>query len=214
MTSPQDSSTHVLVSRASERIEALGGILIAFFASLLAISQLVGSNVEDDRKRAEIQHLEMFNWYQSKSVKQSLQESHLASVKLLLITGRTSGTERAYADSLVAGLNAEIARYGREKKEILIGSRSTPREQWAQDVDGVLGRIVGVKEWEKEAARLSHAESQFDVSTLFFQVCLVLGAVCVIIYDNPKMQRAFVYGMLTCGGLGVVFAIYGYVLSK
>ena len=213
MSSTDAASSHVLVSRASERIEAVGGVLIAFFASLLAISQLVGNNIEDARKQAEIQHLEMFNWYQSKSVKQSLQESHLASVQLMARQPAATPAAARYADSLARDIEREIARYGREKHEILVGSSHVPRTEWAQDVDGTLGKVVGVKEWEVTAARLNRAESQFDVSTLFFQVCLVLGAVCVIIYDNPRMQKAFVAGMIGCGAVGVAFAAYGYLLS-
>jgi hypothetical protein len=215
MTIAADSSdSHVLVSRASERIEAQGGVLIAFFAAMLAISQLVGTNVEDDRKRAETQHLEMFNWYQSKSVKQSLQEGHLASVQLAMLTVDASRMNRTYGDSLVRAIQADIARYSREKKEILVGSAQIPQTEWAQDIDGKLGLIVGVKEWEVTAARLNRAEAKFDMSTFFFQVCLVLGAVCVIIYDNPKLQRAFVFGMIGCGVLGMALATYGYLLSR
>lgn len=38
----------VEVSVASERAEALGGVLIAFFAALMAISQLVNGELEEE----------------------------------------------------------------------------------------------------------------------------------------------------------------------
>ncbi|MCC6244424.1 MAG: DUF4337 family protein [Gemmatimonadaceae bacterium] len=213
MQTPNESSSHVLVSRASERIEAIGGVLIALFAALLAISELVGSNVEDARRQAEVQHLEMSSWYQSKSVKESLQESHLASVELALLASPSANVNRRYADSLVAAIQHDIARYGREKREILEGSAHIPRDQWAQDVGGKMGVIVGVKEWEATAARLNIAESKFDLATLFFQISLVLGAVCIIIYDNPRLQKFFVRGMIACGTVGALCAMYGYALS-
>ncbi len=48
---------------------------------------------------------------------------------------------------------------------------------------------------------------------LFFQISIVLGAVCIIIYDNPKLQRAFIVLMMIFGTFGTIMSTYGYVLA-
>jgi hypothetical protein len=197
----------VWVTKASERFEAIAGVLIAVFAALMAISDLIGNNVEDDRKYAEIQHAEMFSWYQSKSVKQSLQESHLETLQLMSKLLKLDKN-----DTTISYVKAEIKRYKKEKKELLEGSSQLDKKDWAQEKDGKMGEIIGVKEWEKKAAFYNIAESKFDISALFFQISLVLGAICIVFYDNPRLQRAFVLLMVIIGILGSGFAVYGYRL--
>jgi drug/metabolite transporter (DMT)-like permease len=82
-----------------------------------------------------------------------------------------------------------------------------------QDIDGKMGQIIGVKEWEKKSEKLEKANNKFDVGMLFFQISLVLGAICIIIYDNPKLQKLFIGLMVGCGSTGVAFSIWGYLMS-
>jgi hypothetical protein len=203
----------VMVSVASERAEALGGVLIAFFAALMAISDLVNSNVEEQMSLAINKNSSYFSWYQSKSVKQSLQESHLATLETFLKVGMVKPEKEALIKEDIEKTKADIKRYKMEKKEIMDGSAHLPKEEHVQELDGKLGIIVGVKEWEKMAAELDEATNKFDISMLFFQISLVLGAVCIIIYDNPKLQRFFIAGMIVAGTTGILFSIYGYLLS-
>ena len=207
MEIPKD---HVIVSKASERIEAVAGVLIAAIAALLAIAQLIGNNVEDTRKKAELSHSEMFNWYQSKSVKQSLQENYLETIKLISYNNSSSKTT---ADSLIKKITDDISRYKKEKKEIMIGSKNLDKKDWVQDLDGKMGVITGVKEWEKITNKLNDSEDKFDISNLFFQIALVLGAVCIIIYDNPKLQNWLLKMMILFAIIGITFAIWGFVIS-
>jgi hypothetical protein len=203
----------VLVSVASERAEALGGILIAFFAALMAISDLVNNNIEEDKMLAQGKNNNYFSWYQSKSVKQSLQENELTTLEVLMKTGVVKPDKIVAIEDDIKKLKEGIKRYKMEKKEIMEGSANIPKEEWIQDIDGKLGQIVGVKEWEKQSEKLEKANNKFDIGMLFFQISLVLGAICVIIYDNPKLQRFFIGFMIVCGTSGVIFSILGYLLS-
>jgi Domain of unknown function (DUF4337) len=199
----------VMVSVASEKAEARGGLLIAIIAAIMAISQLVGSNLEEDMMVAHNQHNSYFSWYQSKSIKQSLKESELAtleSLKIGLITDKF--------EPKIAEVKKEIAKYKLEKNEILVGSSNIPKTEWVQDLDGKMGNIIGVKEWEKKAEILEHASGKFDLAAMFFQIALVLGAVCIIIYDNPRLQKSFIAAMLVLGIIGCGFSAWGYMLSK
>jgi hypothetical protein len=75
-----------------------------------------------------------------------------------------------------------------------------------------MGMVVGVKEWEQTATRLEKAISKFDVSQLFFQICLVLGATCIVIFDNPKLQNGLLLTMICFGLIGIGFACYGWLI--
>lgn len=46
MSQKNDQQKTVLVSVASEKAEAIGGVLIAFFAALMAISQMANGEFE------------------------------------------------------------------------------------------------------------------------------------------------------------------------
>lgn len=72
---------------------------------------------------------------------------------------------------------------------------------------------MGVQEWEELADRMDNATQKFDIAMLFFQISLVLGAVCVIIYDNPFLQKSLITIMLIFASIGIVFSIWGYNLS-
>ncbi len=204
----KDQAT-VNVSVASERAEALSGVLIAAFAALMALSDLFGSNLEEDMMVAHNQHNSYFSWYQSKSIKQSLKESELATLESLKL-----GLGSLKFEPKMAEIKKEIAKYKLEKNEILLGSANIPKANWVQDLDGQMGKIIGVKEWEAKAAKLEKATNKFDISMMFFQISLVLGAVCVIIYDNPRLQKSFIALMLISGTIGIIYAIIGYISGQ
>lgn len=202
----------VMVSVASERAEALGGVLIAVFAALMAIADLVSGNVSEEKSISINNHSSYFSWYQSKSVKQSLQEGELNTLETLLKIGIVKPGKEAAIKEDIDKIRGSIKRYKMEKKEIMEGSANIPKEEWVQDLDGKMGAIVGVKEWEARREKLDAATNKFDMGMLFFQISLVLGAVCIIIYDNPKMQKAFIVAMIGSGLVGIAFSIYGFSL--
>lgn len=201
----------VSVSVASERAEAVGGVLIAFFAALMAIAQLVNSNLEEEMMIAHNRVTTYSSWYQSKSIKQSLKESELATLKSLQILN--GNEDNALLQEKIDETESSINKYKAEKTEILLGSSEIPESEWIQDLEGEMGAIVGVKQWEDLAEQMDVSTQRFDLAMLFFQIALVLGAVCIIIYDNPKLQKTFIAGMIACGILGIGFAFYGYFLS-
>lgn len=206
MTEKNDSM--ITKSRASDRLEAWTGIIIAIIAAIMTVSELVNKNIEEEMMVAHNKHHMFYNWYQSKSVKQSLLESEMH-----ILLALTSVLDTVTANAKIDQINADIERYKKEKKEILNGSSSLSKDQWVQDIDGKMGELVGVKEWEKLAAKLDHASFYLDIGQVLFQISIVLGAVCIIIHDNVKLQKIFVYGMivLTCFGIGL--SVLGYQMS-
>lgn len=213
MLQNKDNNETVQVSVASERAEAIGGVLIAFFAALMAISQMVNGELEEEMMIAHNNVVSYSSWYQSKSIKESLKESELDYLEALL-DGGIVNEEKIYAilekQEIV---KTQIKKYATEKTEILLGSSIVGKENWVQDLDGEMGKIVGVKQWETLAAKYDFATKKFDYGMLFYQICIVLGAVCIIIYDNPKLQKSLIILMIAFGVAGTILSIYGYILS-
>lgn len=203
----------VQVSVASENAEAIGGVLIAFFAALMAIAQMVNGELEEEMMIAHNKVVNYSNWYQSKSIKESLKESELNYLETLIVAGLVPKENEASVASKLTETKAQIKKYGDEKIEILLGSTNIPKEEWAQDLDGQMGAITGVKEWEALANEYDVATQKFDIGMLFFQISIVLGAICIIIYDNPKLQKGFITLMVVCGIIGLILSIYGYSLA-
>lgn len=210
----KDTNEQMMVSVASEKAEAIGGILVAFFAALMAIADLTNNNIEEAMRDAQNKNASYFSWYQSKSVKQSLQESHLATLQVFLNSGIIKPDKEIAIKEEIEKVKADIKRYKAEKKEILEGSANIPQNEWVQDLDGKMGNIVGVKEWERLVNKLDKATNKFDMAMLFFQISLVLGAVCIVIHDNPKLQRKFTLAMIVIGIIGIALSIYGYILGQ
>ena len=213
MSASNQTEKMVSVSVASERAEAIGGVLIAFFAALMAISQMVNGELEEEMMIAHNKVVNYSSWYQSKSIKESLKESELDYLETLLNSGIITEENRTGIYSRIERTKTKIAKYGAEKTEILLGSANIAKEEWAQDLDGEMGKIVGVKEWEILADEYDLATKKFDLGMLFFQISIVLGAVCIIIYDNPKLQKAFISLMIVFGIIGIFMSVYGYLLS-
>lgn len=213
MSQKKNQQKNVLISIAPKKTEAIGGVLIAFFAALMAISQMVNGEFEEEMMIAHNRVVNYSSWYQSKSIKESLKEGELDYLQTLLDTGIIPENKQPIVLSKIEGTKKKIQKYSSEKIEILIGSENIPKEEWAQDLDGEMGVIIGVKQWEQIAEEYDKATKKFDLGLLFFQICIVLGAVCIIIYDSPKLQRTFILLMIIFGAIGVLLSCYGYLLA-
>lgn len=213
MLASKKNNDTVEVSVASERAEAIGGVLIAFFAALMAISQMVNGELEEEMMIAHNKVVNYSSWYQSKSIKESLKESELDYLSALLESGMVLEENKSAIAKKISLVKEQIGKYGAEKTEILIGSKQVGEANWVQDLDGEMGAIVGVKEWETLAEEYDNATKKFDLGMLFFQISIVLGAVCIIIYDNPKLQKTFIVTMIICGLIGMAMSGYGYSLA-
>jgi len=213
MSQSNNKTEMVEVSVASERAEAIGGVLIAFFAALMAISQMVNGELEEEMMIAHNRVVNYSSWYQSKSIKESLMESELNYLETLMNTGLIDENKKSVVLLAIETSKKKIKKYDAEKTEILIGSANISKENWIQDLDGEMGKIVGVKEWELLADEYDNATKKFDIGMLFFQISIVLGAVCIIIYDNPKLQKGFITLMIIFGIIGIIMSSYGYILA-
>lgn len=168
---------------------------------MLAIADLGGGKYGGDEVLAANQKASAFMWYQSKSIKQSLAEGEKGTVTTLLEAGAIAAQARPAMEKRLAEIDGEIGRYKLEKNEILLGSAKVGEANWAQEVDGEKGKVIGAKQYEELANQLGGLGDVFDLAVLFLQMCLVMGAIGIVL-ENPPVKLAFFVGMIGMGAVG------------
>ncbi len=197
---------------SSNRFEMLTGLILAVFAAILAITDLGGGKYGGDEILAAAEKSNMFAWYQSKSVKESLVEGEKDLLGSLIASGTIRPEQVAGVQEHIADLEKKIAKYKKEKKEILLGSAAVGQENWVQDVKGELGKVIGAEEWQKTAEMLGRAGDFFDLGTLFLQICLVMGAISLVIHED-RLKKLFLGSMVVLGIIGTIYSIYAFIAA-
>lgn len=196
----------------NNRFEIWCGLFLALFAAILAITDLGAGKYGDDELIAHNSKNGAYLWFQSKGIKETLVEGQRDTLQALVEAGSIQPTQLAAVEKMIASLDADATRYGKEKKEILFGSKSVGQENWAQDVDGEMGRVIGANEWEAQAAGLGKAGDVFDYSTFFLQLCLVAGAISLIL-QMDRMRWSFFGAMVLLGAIGSGFSVLAFLTA-
>lgn len=197
----------------SNKLETYCGLLLAVFAAALAITDLGAGKYGDDEMVAINKAASTYSWYQSKSIKQTLKESNVELLESLLNEGVIAEEKRVGIEKFVEKAKVKIDRYDKEKNEILKGSATVGKENWVQDVNKEMGKVIGAEEWEAEAALLGNAGDFFDRATLFLQLCLVLGAISLI-SPTDASKRNFFLAMIIFGVVGSLISGYAFHLAN
>ena len=197
-------------SEKSSTFEMLCGLTLAVLAAVLAINELGAGKYGDDEIIAHNQKANAFDWYQAKGIKQSLVEGQRDILRILLESRVIPAESESRMGSLMATLDKEIGRYRKERKEILLGSTAVGQENWVLEEDGKLGQVKGAREWEAEAKALGAVGDTFDIATFFLQICLVMGAISLIL-KGERMRNTFYGLMVLLGAVGTVYCIMAYL---
>lgn len=188
------------------------GLLVAFFGAVLAIAGIGSGKYEGDQNMAAAEATKTYAWYQSKSIKNTSLE---AQKDLLVALAKSGSIQKDYAagvDSFITKLEKKSERYKKEMREILEGSDKVGKENWVQDKNGEMGVIIGAREWEEKTAYLEMVGNWFNYTNLFLNLCLVLGAICLVI-DGDKTRKLFFTGMMILGIIGTILCIYSFYLG-
>jgi hypothetical protein len=195
-----------------KRFEILCGLTIAFFAAVLAVTDLGGGKFGVDEIIAHNEKNNAYTWYQSKSMKQNLAEGERDLLMSLVESGAIQKEKAAGVRVMTDKLGKDIERYSKEKKEILLGSSAVGKQNWVQDVDGKMGAVTGAKQWEQNAEVLGRAGDVFDYSTLFLQLCIVLGAIALVLQID-RFKWIFFSAMTVLGGIGTIIAVKAFLTA-
>ena len=191
--------------RQDRVFEMVCGVILAFLAALLAITDLMGGRFADDQSYAESEKTSAFSWYQAKSIKQSLAEGQADTLRALLAAGTVRADQVGAVSTVLTELDQKVARYNKEKNEILEGSDKVGRENWAQDVSGEMGKVIGANEWQAKERALGKVGDIFDMATLFLQLSLVMGAIAIV-FQHAFARRLFFFSMCLLGIVGIVIS--------
>ncbi|MES2788607.1 MAG: DUF4337 family protein [Planctomycetota bacterium] len=194
-----------------EHWEIRFGITLAIFAAALAINDLGAGKYGEDEIKETNEKSNSYMWYQSKGIKETLAEGQRDLLRTLLKADAIATDKVADLNQVANKLNAQVERYKKEKQEILNGSAAVGKENWVQEVDGKMGQIIGSKEREKVIERLSNAGDVFDLGTLCLQLCLVLGAIGLLL-KIPQGRKLTFATVLTLGSIGTLFCIRAYMI--
>ena len=196
----------------ANRLERKIGLTLALFAAVLAVVDLGAGKYGDDEIIGTNEKASLYQWYQSKSIKQSIIEQEAQLLSGLLQAGAvTADGSRAVQQQLRAA-RASIARYDGEKREILLGSAAVGPKGQILEVDGVKGQVFGTKPWQQKLSILGEAGDSFDLATLWLQIALVFGAISLIINSN-KLKKAFYYALVAGALLGTGFGVQGFRIA-
>ena len=206
MTTDADLSSELL---PKDSWEVWFGLALSIFAAILAINELGGSKFGDDEIQLGNEKTKAYMWYQSKSIKESLTKGQADLLEVLLEGGAIAPDKAPSMALLKDKLNQDVTRYKKEKDEILKGSKTVGESNWAQDIDGKMGAVVGAKELEEQQSKLSEAGDRFDLGTLFLQISLVLGAIGLIA-KRDSIRRYFLFGLVGLGSIGAFYCYLGY----
>jgi energy-converting hydrogenase Eha subunit C len=75
-----------------------------------------------------------------------------------------------------------------------------------------MGKIIGAKEWENKSNVLDDAGDYFDLSTLFLQIGLVLGAIALVL-KMPGLKKVFLFAMIILGIIGIYYGYTAYMIA-
>ncbi len=181
------------------------GVLIAVFAAVMAVTDMFAGKYGEDEIKFINEKSSAYMWYQAKSIRETVTEGQRDLLNTLIEGKHVDDVSVVKLKTHSDKLSAKIDKYEKEKKEILLGSNKVGEANWVQDVDGKMGAVIGAKEYEEKIEVLGSAGDRFDLSNLFFQLCLVMGAISLVV-KKPSMQKAFFYVMLSLGIIGSVYS--------
>jgi hypothetical protein len=198
--------------KTRKRFETITGLTLALFAAVLAVVDLGAGKYGDDEIMGTNEKANLFQWYQSKSIKQSIIEQQAGLISALIQAGAVTSNRTDILRDQLAAAQKSAERYDKEKKEILLGSTAVGPQGQVLLRDGKKGEIFGTKPWEQKLSILGTAGDKFDLATLWLQVALVFGAISLII-ESEKLKRAFYVALVLGSLLGTSVGIQAYAIA-
>jgi len=211
-TSTQHNSDAKPQEMSSENWELRFGCTLALLAAVLAVNDLGAGKFGADELQFSNEKAGAYMWYQSKGIKESLAEGQAGLISSMLESRAIAEDAKGRLETHAQDLRSKIARYGAEKKEILLGSSAVGEKAWAQDVNGEMGKVVGAAQYGQAIETLSEAGDRFDLATLFLQLSLVIGAIGIIMRDR-RSKGFFYLATIALGIVGAVMCLVAYRIA-
>ena len=167
-------------------------IYLGIVAMLLAITSLGGSNATKVMLSANIQASDIYGYYQSKYIRQTVYQTTAEELEARLLA-QPDMTEAAKAK-----FEEVIKRYH---------SRAERYESDPSTGEGKKELLAKAKEWEAKRDHAAERDPNFDFAEALFQIAIVIGSVSIVAASRSLIKLS--------GGLAVVASllmINGYFL--
>lgn len=193
------------------------GVTLAVVAATLALNDLGGGKYGGDEILAANDKATAYAWYNAKGVKQTLIEGQADLMDSLVEAKAFTPVAEEGVKKQVAKMRKKVAKYDREKTEILQGSAKVGEANWAQEVPDdtgkmVKGKVIGAEEYAAKANALGPIGDLFDNGTLFLQMSLVLGAIGIVIAAN-RLKIVCYCAMISLWGFGSYYCYLAWMAA-
>ena len=176
----------------------------------MSLTGMFSGKAQGDEVIAHNQKGSAYEWYSSKGIKQTLVEGQKDFLKAITEAGIVTKDKQEVVEKIIKKNEEKIKRYDKEKLEILMGSVKVGKDNWMQEVDGKLGKVIGAKEWEEKADALRVVGDTYDMGTLFLQIAMVIGAIGLVMHQLRLKWITF-YIMIFLGVIGSYYSINGFI---
>jgi hypothetical protein len=179
-------------AESDARFRRLTGIYLGVIAMLLAITSLGGSNATKVMLNSNIQASDIYGYYQSKYIRQTVYQITAEELEGQLLA-QPGMTEEAKAK-----IEAAIKRYR---------DRAARYETDPSTGEGKKELLAKAKEWEARRDLAAERDPNFDYAEALFQIAIVLGSVSIVAASRPLVLLSGVLAVVAS-----VLMINGYFL--
>ena len=152
-------------AEADAKFRRLTGIYLGVIAMLLAITSLGGSNATKVMLNANIQASDIYGYYQSKYIRQTMYRITAEELEGQLLA------QPGMPEEAKAKLEATIRRYN---------DRAERYESDPSTGEGKTELLGKAKEWQTKRDQAAERDPNFDFAEALFQIAIVLGSVSIV----------------------------------
>ena len=185
---------------ADETFKNRAALIIAFMATLLAITSLGGGNAAEDMANNNILASNTWAFYQAKTIRRTTMEVAADNFEAdLRANPNTPADARDFIQRKVDEYRATAARYKDEPDKddpgnILKGEGTTQLMERA-------------KNYEKQREEAAKKDPNFDFAEALFQIAIVLASVAIL-----ATSRLVLRASLVVGAIATLLMVNGYFL--
>ena len=176
-------------AEADARFRRLTGIYLGVIAMLLAITSLGGSNATKVMLSANIQASDIYGYYQSKYIRQTIYRITAEELEGQLLA------QPGMPEEAKTKIEAAVRRYH---------DRADRYESDPATGEGKKELLDKAKEWEAKRDQAAQRDPNFDFAEALFQIAIVVGSVSIVAASRALVKLsgglAFVASLLMING--------------
>ncbi len=166
-------------------LEAGASFTTAFIGVCLAISSILGGNANDDIMINRGLANNQWSYFQAKSTKQALYEVNRKMFETQLADPTLVKSYREEVEKKLADFDKKVEKYEVEKNEIKAQAEN----------------------YEKLSTDASEIENMYDYAEGFYQIAIVIAAICLI-----AKNRKLWYFSMVLGGIAIALSTYAFLM--